>query len=280
MASVLIVDDDVIIREVLHELFSVEHVCQTAESAERALTLLESGHCDLAIVDISLPGMSGLELLGHIRLRWPETQVIIITGIDSHQYMGDLIRMGATDYLVKPFQLQDAEAIVARAILREEGWLGALKESTDRALKQSQPSAVEVSAGIIERRAAVRLSVQRAARLIFSSAPSDPSSPDSVQPIPAIIGHTRDISATGLGLIVPGVHDSDTKFFGVRSRLRIILSLPQAMIDVEVSPVRYEWLGERAGKKSYFIGARITGMGDEDSTRFKEYLGQALTPPH
>src|ERR1700716_1672229 len=151
MAAILIVDGDAVICEVLHELFSSEPVCHTVESAEAALTLLESGHYDVAIVDISLPGMSGLELLGHIRLRWPETQVIIITGIDYHQFMGDLIKMGATDYLVKPFQLQDAEAKVARAILREEGWLGAVKESTDRALKHNQASAVEVSAGIIDR---------------------------------------------------------------------------------------------------------------------------------
>src|SRR5712692_140704 len=247
MAAILIVDDDAVICEVLGELFSLEHACRTADTAEKALTLLESGHYDVAIVDISLPGMSGLELLGHIRLRWPETHVIIITGIDSHEYMGDLIKMGATDYLVKPFQLQDVEEKVARAILREEGWLGAVKESTDRALKGNQTSAVEVSAGIIDRRVAVRHSVQRAARLMFTSAPSDLSSGDSVQPTPAIIGHTRDISATGLGLIVPGVHDSDTKLFGVREPLRMSLSLPMAMIDVEVSPVRYEWLGELGG---------------------------------
>src|SRR5437016_8980930 len=131
MGAVLIVDDDVVIRDVLCELFSPEHTCHTAKSAEEALTLLQAGHYDVAIVDISLPGMSGLELLGHIRLRWPETQVIIITGIGSHEHMGDLIKMGATDYLVKPFQIQDVEGKVARAILREEGWLGAVKESTD-----------------------------------------------------------------------------------------------------------------------------------------------------
>ncbi len=81
----------------------MEHACQTAESAEAALTLLESAHYDVAIVDISLPGMSGLELLGHIRLRWPETHVIIITGIDSHQYMGNsrsLLRNSSSQSLI------------------------------------------------------------------------------------------------------------------------------------------------------------------------------------
>ena len=85
MASVLIVDDDPVICDVLHELFSAEYLTHTVESAERALTLLEAGNYDVAIVDISLPGISGIELLGHIRQRWPRLPVIIITGIDYHQ---------------------------------------------------------------------------------------------------------------------------------------------------------------------------------------------------
>src|SRR5712692_6557788 len=198
MAAILIVDDDAVICEVLGELFSLEHACRTADTAEKALTLLESGHYDVAIVDISLPGMSGLELFGHIRQRWPETQVIIITGIDYHQYVENLIGMGAADYLVKPFQLQDVETSVARANLKQEGWLEAVKESTRLALGQGQSSAVEVSGGMIERRRAVRRNIQRAARLIFATAPADRSVADSAQPTPSVIGHTRDISATGL----------------------------------------------------------------------------------
>ena len=61
MAAILIVDDDAVICEVLGELFSLEHACRTADTAEKALALLESGHYDVAIVDISLPGMSGLD---------------------------------------------------------------------------------------------------------------------------------------------------------------------------------------------------------------------------
>lgn len=277
MATILIVDDDTVIRDVLSELFSSEHQCHTLETAEQALKLLETTPCDVAIVDISLPGISGLELLGHIRQRWPETRVIIITGIDYHQYVEDLVKMGATDYLVKPFRLHDAEAKVGRAILQEEGWLDALKESTDRALRQNQPPAEEILAGIIERRAAVRHTLKRDARLLFTSAPSEQSSAEDSQPIPALVGHTRDISETGVSLVVPGVNASDANFFGARSQLQIILSLPTAMIAIEVTPVRYQWLEEHEGKKSYLIGGRIARMSPEDTTLFREYLGQALT---
>jgi CheY-like chemotaxis protein len=276
MATILIVDDDATLRQVLADLFSSEHACHTAESAEQALTLLESTPCDLAIVDISLPGMSGLELLGTIRQRWPGTPVIIITGIDYAQYVKNLIEMGACDYLVKPFQLLDAEVKVARAILQDEGWLNALKESTDRALMHPQ-SAEEISAGIIERRTAVRYPLTRDARLLFTSSPSDSSSAASSQPTPSLVGHTRDISESGLSLIVPCVHDSDSRFFGAPTLLQIILSLPTSMIEVEVSPVRYQWLEEHAGKRSYLIGARITRMSEHDAVKFKEYIGRTIT---
>jgi CheY-like chemotaxis protein len=276
MASVLIVDDDVTIREVLCELFGAEHTCHSAETAEQALSLLESKIYAVAIVDISLPGMSGLELLGHIRQRWPDTQVIIITGIDYHQYIGDLTKMGASDYLVKPFQLQDAETKLARAILQKEGWLDALKESADRALKKAQPP--EASMGVIERRRAVRYHVERAARLLFTTAPSDTSSAEGKQPTPSIIGHTRDISVTGLSLIVPGVHQDDVKFFGERATVRIILSLPTTMIDIELQPTRYEWLSAEGEKRGYLIGASITNISDGDREQLSQYLGQVTNP--
>jgi CheY-like chemotaxis protein len=274
MAAVLIVDDDSTIREVLYELFASEHRCRSAETAELALGLLEAERYDVAIVDISLPGMSGLELLGHIRQRWPETHVIIITGIDYQQYIGDLTKMGAADYLVKPFQLQDAESKVAKAILRQEGWLDAVKESANRALNQAPTSGI--TAGVIERRSAVRCNVERAARLLFTTAPD--SSSVSRQPSPSIVGHTRDISTTGLSLIVPGVNDSDMKFFGERAKFQIILSLPTTMIDLELEPTRYEWLSAEGEKRGYLIGASITNISDEHRRELSAYLGQVLNP--
>lgn len=277
MAAVLIVDDDLTIREVLYELFDSEQTCHTAETAEQALSLLESQPYDVAIVDISLPGMSGLELLGHIRQRWPDTHVIIITGIDYHQYIGDLTKMGASDYLVKPFQLQDAETKVAKAILRQEGWLDAVKESAARALKQTQPTEVS-DFGVIERRSAVRYNVQRAARLLFTTAPSDVSADQNAQPTPAIIGHTRDISVTGLSLIVPGVHENDLKFFGERATVRIVLSLPSTMIDIELEPTRYEWLFTQGEKRGYLIGASIAHISDGDREQLSDYLGLVRNP--
>src|SRR5205085_6841606 len=87
-----------------------------AGTAEQALCLLDSKRFDLVLTDISMPGMSGLELLGIVRQRWPETTVIIVSGIRDKEYAEGLVRMGAFDYLVKPFELVDVYQAVARAI--------------------------------------------------------------------------------------------------------------------------------------------------------------------
>ena len=118
MAALLIVDDEAAVRDLLYEVFSGVHLCHTAATAEQALAYLESESYDVALVDISLPGMSGLELLTQVRLLHPGTSVIVITGIDYQEHMGDLIRLGAFDYLIKPFSLGDIEESVACALTR------------------------------------------------------------------------------------------------------------------------------------------------------------------
>ncbi|PYS97575.1 MAG: hypothetical protein DMF65_11585 [Acidobacteria bacterium] len=116
MSSILVVEDDVTLRELLFELFSETYHCSTAGTAEQALCLLDSKRFDLVLTDISMPGMSGLELLGIVRQRWPETTVIIVSGIRDKEYAEGLVRMGAFDYLVKPFELVDVYQAVTRAL--------------------------------------------------------------------------------------------------------------------------------------------------------------------
>jgi two-component system response regulator PilR (NtrC family) len=116
MARVLVVDDDDTIRDTLYELLSEQFVCQTAETAEKALARLEADSYDVVLTDISMPGLSGLELLGHIRQRFPDTPVIIISGISDQEHAKGLIKLGAFDFLLKPFSLEVVERSVERAI--------------------------------------------------------------------------------------------------------------------------------------------------------------------
>jgi DNA-binding NtrC family response regulator len=113
---VLIVDDDETIRDTLYDLFSDRYQCHVAGTAEQAIAYLDTIPFDVVLTDIAMPGLSGLELLGIVRQRWPDTPVIIISVIDYQQHAGDLIKMGAFDHFVKPFRLEDVEESVARAI--------------------------------------------------------------------------------------------------------------------------------------------------------------------
>ena len=97
MSSILVVEDDVTLRELLFELFSETHDCSTAGTAEQALLLLDSKQFDLVLTDISMPGMSGLELLGLIRQRWPATTVIVVSRLRDKEYAEGRVRMGAVD---------------------------------------------------------------------------------------------------------------------------------------------------------------------------------------
>lgn len=116
MARVLVVDDDDNIRDTLYELLSEQYICQTAETAEKALARLEADTYDVVLTDISMPGLSGLELLGHVRQRFPNTPVIIVSGISDHEHAQGLIKLGAFEYLLKPFSLEIVEKSVSRAL--------------------------------------------------------------------------------------------------------------------------------------------------------------------
>ena len=116
MATLLIVDDDKEIRDSLHELFEEEHRCHMAETAEQAMTWLETEEYDVVLTDISMPGLSGVELLATIRQKQAKTPVIIISGLSDQEHARGLIKMGAFDYLVKPFRLEVVEESVRRAL--------------------------------------------------------------------------------------------------------------------------------------------------------------------
>jgi DNA-binding NtrC family response regulator len=116
MPQLLVVDDDDVIRDTLYELLSEHYVCQTAETAEKALAKLKTDTYDVVLTDLSMPGLSGLELLGHVRQLYPNTPVIIISGISDRAHAEGLIKIGAFDYLLKPFRLEVVESSVKRAI--------------------------------------------------------------------------------------------------------------------------------------------------------------------
>ena len=120
MADILVVDDDDVIRDTLCELLSQEYSCQTADTAEEALSKLEAQAFDVVLTDVSMPGLSGMELLNRVLQLYPGTPVIMISGLSDQEQAQSLISMGAFDYLLKPFRLEVVEESVRRAINRNQ----------------------------------------------------------------------------------------------------------------------------------------------------------------
>jgi two-component system, NtrC family, response regulator PilR len=116
VATLLIIDDDNQVRSTLRDLFSGTHECHTADRVEQALGYLEFETYDLVLTDISMPGLSGLDVLKHMCQRHPTTPVIVISGQPDAD-RNSLMALGAFDFCAKPFLLEDLEAAVTRAIV-------------------------------------------------------------------------------------------------------------------------------------------------------------------
>jgi response regulator RpfG family c-di-GMP phosphodiesterase len=145
-ARVLVVDDERDIRDLLCDLLGFEYHCQSASSAEEALEVLSKERIDLIISDITMGVMSGLEMIPHVLARSPETVVVMISGMQTIESAIEAIRVGAFDYIMKPFDLRQVEAAVKRALehfdLREakrryEGHLEELVRERTVALDQA-----------------------------------------------------------------------------------------------------------------------------------------------
>jgi putative nucleotidyltransferase with HDIG domain len=126
-ARVLVVDDEPEIREVLCDLLSFDYHCASVSSAEEALELLAGAKFDLVISDITMSGMSGLEMIPHVLSISPETIVLMISGMQTIESAIEALRLGAFDYIMKPFDLRQVEAAVKRALEHHE-----LRESKRR----------------------------------------------------------------------------------------------------------------------------------------------------
>jgi DNA-binding response OmpR family regulator len=126
---VLIVDDEVNIRNGLRAVLAkAGHIVKDVGSGEEAITALDTFETEVAIVDIRMPGMSGVELLHEIGKRWPAVSVILLTGHGTLETAMTAVKEGAHDYLLKPAQPKaildaTAKALTASRRQREQARL-------------------------------------------------------------------------------------------------------------------------------------------------------------
>lgn len=119
-ARILIVDDEPEITAILTDLFACEYDCESAGSAELALEALKHREFELVVSDITMPGMTGLEMIPHVKERSPNTVVVMISGMQTVESAIGALRLGAFDYVMKPFDLRQVEAVVKRALEHQE----------------------------------------------------------------------------------------------------------------------------------------------------------------
>ncbi len=115
-ARLLIADDDAAVRGVLREFLSAEYECESVGSAEEALSLLDGGDFQLIVSDISMCGMTGIEMIPHVLERSPDTLIIMVSGSQDVESAIGAMRAGAFDYVLKPFDLELVEVAVRRAL--------------------------------------------------------------------------------------------------------------------------------------------------------------------
>lgn len=115
---ILIVDDEDAVCQMFAAYLSESYECTTASSSDEALGHLALKNYALVISDLTMPGRNGIELLREIVARYPDTAVIMVSGVDRPQRVRDALRLGAYDYLIKPCEMESLANAVERAIER------------------------------------------------------------------------------------------------------------------------------------------------------------------
>ena len=115
--NILIVDDDPTILTLLKEYIkTLGFNLVTASNGLSALAELEKSEFSIVITDLLMPGMDGMELIKEVKRNWPHTDIIVITGYTNSYRYTDVIRAGASDFIQKPFNLDELEAKINRLI--------------------------------------------------------------------------------------------------------------------------------------------------------------------
>lgn len=116
-----VVDDDESLLDVMRRCLATQgHACEVFTNAESALDHLAKKPCDILITDIVMQGMKGLELTKQVKMSWPNTNVIVMTGfIDDYSY-DQAIEAGASDFIKKPFTVHEMMVRIKHVMLQEK----------------------------------------------------------------------------------------------------------------------------------------------------------------
>jgi signal transduction histidine kinase len=139
---VLVIDDEIGPRESLRMLLKPSYQVHTADSVEKGLKLLSENKPDAIVMDIRMPGTTGIEGLRRIRQIDPHLSVIMLTGFGALETAKEALRLGANDYISKPFDAREMREVISRNVERtrlhrtSETAAGEIKELNNRLLQE------------------------------------------------------------------------------------------------------------------------------------------------
>ncbi len=142
LPQVLVIDDEMGPRESLRMLLKPSYQVHTADSVERGLQLLSEKKPDAIVMDIRMPGMTGIEGLRRIRQIDPHLSVIMLTGFGALETAKEALRLGANDYISKPFDAREMRDVISRNVERtrlhrtSESAASEIKELNNRLLQE------------------------------------------------------------------------------------------------------------------------------------------------
>lgn len=120
MARILVVDDEKDVCDILSRFFSEKgYETVTADTGEAALAILEKDKIDAVLLDIRMPGLSGMETLRRIKKQWPDLAVVMVSGENDEDIAKQTIQEGAFDYVLKPIQFDYLERTVYLKLVQE-----------------------------------------------------------------------------------------------------------------------------------------------------------------
>lgn len=120
-ATILVVDDEAFVRELLSGFLStLGCTVHEAASGEEGVRMATERRYDIVLTDIKMPGITGIEVLERVKAIDSSTQVVVITGYGSVESAVECMKLGAFDYIGKPFHLEEIEILVKRALERGE----------------------------------------------------------------------------------------------------------------------------------------------------------------
>src|SRR5262245_47618326 len=146
LMRLLVVDDDEQMRRTLVNRFERQGMAVVAAaSGEEALAKATQTRCDVALLDLQLPGIGGIELLSRLKEFQPELEALMLTAHSSIETAVSAMKRGAYDYLTKPFHLPELEIHIQKAF--EKVQLARRERQLDRLLHREAPRHILIGSG-------------------------------------------------------------------------------------------------------------------------------------